>query len=165
MSILIQDLSLRGKNPKQAFSYRDLNFLNDDSFDDRVNIDDFLAVRNGIRNIIETRQGSLILDPEFGSNLQQFLFEPLNEDTANEIAVHLEDVLQQESRIAVRDILIEIDEDINSFDIAVIFTIPSLSEDQISMSLELSGNSGIHINSFSLYGKQQYDRANDIRKY
>lgn len=157
MSILIKD------NPsKSPRTYRDMNFLNEDSFNDRVFVDDFLAVRNGIRNIIQTRKGSLILDPEFGSDLQQFLFQPLDEDIANEVGVHLEEVLQQESRIVVQDILIEIDQEINALDIAVIFTIPSLSEEEISMSLNLNDNSGITINSYSIYGKDSYQRTQDL---
>ncbi|GIU69030.1 MAG: hypothetical protein KatS3mg002_0266 [Candidatus Woesearchaeota archaeon] len=48
------------------------------------------AVLNSWLNILRTPKGSHLYDPEFGSNLHLFLFEPVNEDTADRIR---EDIL------------------------------------------------------------------------
>jgi phage baseplate assembly protein W len=39
---------------------------------------DILAIRNSIKNIFTTKKGEKILAPEFGSALEQFLFEPVD---------------------------------------------------------------------------------------
>ena len=51
------------------------NGLNNvDSNDIRVDYDNF-AIRNSLTNIFTTRPGQKILNPAFGANLEQFLFE------------------------------------------------------------------------------------------
>lgn len=40
---------------------------------------------DNLKVLLETRKGTLIGDPDFGSNLYQLLFEPANEATASQI--------------------------------------------------------------------------------
>jgi phage baseplate assembly protein W len=53
------------------------------------------SVTNSIQNILFTRKGSRRMLPEFGSNLNLYVFEPLDEITARDIGEEiLESVLK-----------------------------------------------------------------------
>ena len=54
------------------------------SLDLKASVDE-AAIVNSIRNIFTTTPGEKILDPTFGLNLSQWLFQPLDEFTAREI--------------------------------------------------------------------------------
>lgn len=47
---------------------------------------DLQAIRNSIQNIFLTSPGEKILNPQFGSDLRDFLFMPVNETTARMIS-------------------------------------------------------------------------------
>ena len=160
MSIVIQDRSLRGGNPNEAFSYRDLNFQADSEVGG-LHIDDTLAINNSIRNIINTKRGSRTLDPTFGSNLDQFLFEELNSSTAQEVGEHIETVLQQEPRIVVLEVIVQIDRDRGGFNVIIIFNIPSLGLTDQTTGLTLQGNQGVQMNSQSINEDRTFDIASN----
>ena len=43
------------------------------------------AIKQSLRNILLTRQGSRVMNPIFGVGIYEFLFEPISEQTAREI--------------------------------------------------------------------------------
>ena len=51
--------------------------------------------RDDLLVLLETRKGSLIGDPEYGSNLHQLLFEPANEATANRIRMEVANTVEK----------------------------------------------------------------------
>ena len=47
------------------------------------------AVLNSVINIISTRKGERIFDPEFGSKIPDLLFEPIDAQTAHDIKISM----------------------------------------------------------------------------
>ena len=65
------------------------------------------AILNSIKNIFTTTPGQKILNPAFGVNLTRWLFEPLNDFTANEIGqVVLQGIERFEPRVQVANVTV-----------------------------------------------------------
>lgn len=60
---------------------------------------DVEAVRNSITNLFSTKKGQRPLEPEFGINLEQYLFEPISLMTANKIGNEIKTGLKFEPRV------------------------------------------------------------------
>lgn len=68
---------------------------------------DEAAILNSIKNIFTTTPGQKILNPAFGVNLTRWLFEPLNEFTANEIGqVVIKGIELFEPRVRVSNVTV-----------------------------------------------------------
>jgi len=81
---------------------------------------DILAIRNSVKNIFTTKKGEKILAPEFGSSLEQFLFEPVDNIHGRLIAETIfNNIKTYEPRIEVTDINVEVKPDENLYNITV----------------------------------------------
>lgn len=96
------------------------------------------AVFNSLANIFTWKRGERILNPDFGSRLQLYLYEGLTEANREQIVAEVRGIcLKWEPRInvvrvtPVRDV--SIDED-NTVQLDIVFTIPSLSDKQYQYS-------------------------------
>ena len=78
------------------------------------------AIRQSIRNIINTRKGSVPGKPDFGCPLDSYLFEPLDDTLKGLMIGDINTSLRQwEPRINVEDISIEFQEAYNRIDINI----------------------------------------------
>jgi uncharacterized protein len=85
---------------------------------------DVEAIQNSIKNIMETRKGSRRMLPEFGVNIYELLFEPMDDITARAIGESmLYSIEMWEPRISITNLNVFPDEDNNLYDITVSFTI------------------------------------------
>ena len=96
------------------------------------------AVYNSLRNIFTWIPGERILLPEFGSRLKFLLYEGITQQTEEAIAAEIRgSVSEWEPRVSIVDIrnisTVDDTED-NTIHLEVIFTIPSLSEEQYTYS-------------------------------
>lgn len=83
---------------------------------------DVEAIKNSLRNIFNTRKGQKILNPEFGSSLEQFLFEPINEFYAKVIGDTISDNINQfEPRVEVLKIQITPQPDQNQYYVILVY--------------------------------------------
>lgn len=84
------------------------NELNSSLFkSDLVGNYDLGAIKNSIVNIFTTFPGDKLLNPEFGLNLNQFLFFPCNTDTAQLIGEEInKQIVKQEPRVNVRKVTV-----------------------------------------------------------
>jgi possible outer wedge baseplate protein and lysozyme len=65
------------------------------------------AIDNSIKNILTTRRGSMPGKPEFGVNIEELLFEPLDHNLINYIKNIIYEVLYKyEPRIYVNNVII-----------------------------------------------------------
>lgn len=81
--------------------YIDLKDCNEEILDKK-------AIDNALKNILSTRKGSLPGKPEFGCDIDRFLFEPLDHTLITLIqTVIAEAIFNYEPRIQIDDILIE----------------------------------------------------------
>ena len=80
-------------------------------FREKIKTNDFEEIRNkevilqSISSILSTPRRKRIRDPEFGSNLYKFLFEPTDIDTVKAIQQEVyESIEEQEERITVNNV-------------------------------------------------------------
>ena len=84
------------------------------------------VIKQSIRNILQTRQNERLGHPEIGAGILELLFEPMNNLTETRMVTKIADALRiLEPRATVRDIIVEGDEDRNSYKIQVVFTMLS----------------------------------------
>jgi phage baseplate assembly protein W len=87
------------------------------------------AIRNAVKNCIHTKKGEKVLDPEFGMDIEKYLFEPLSEDRGDTIARSiLSDLGTQEPRINILKIKVNVNYDDNSYGILIIYEIPKINK-------------------------------------
>ena len=100
---------------------------------------DIQSVQNGINNIFTWKKGQRVLEPEFGSNLYQLLYEPINASTATLIGEYLKtDIEKWEPRVSIDKIVIDPRAEENTYYIQVNYSVPVLSDQILVFSAILS---------------------------
>ncbi|MGA1047658.1 MAG: GPW/gp25 family protein [Minisyncoccia bacterium] len=101
---------------------------------DLAPIYDVKAVITSIKNILTTSPGEKILNPVFGLDLRDYLFEPVSETGAFCLGRDLYDGLTlQEPRIRLNTIRIKVYEDEQQYNIDLDISIPSLNVNNLSL--------------------------------
>lgn len=97
-----------------------------------------VSIRQSIFNILNTNPGERTLNPDFGCNIRQFLFEPFDKKTANRIGQEIKTALiDYERRIRLIKVRIRLNHANASYTIRIIYTIPPLSmNDNITVELQ-----------------------------
>ena len=89
---------------------------------------DEMAIVNSLRNIFNTTPGEKILNPAFGINLTQWLFEPISEFAAREIGeAILNGISMYEPRVVVNNVSVIADPENSQYIIKLSMTIPQLN--------------------------------------
>lgn len=87
------------------------------------------AISNSIRNCIYTKPGEKVLDPDFGMNLDQFLFQPISEINGDYIGRYILNRLTVlEPRINILKIKVNLLYDQNTYGITVVYEMPSINK-------------------------------------
>lgn len=142
MSINITQIGqVKIKSNDREISYKDMYFdvTEDESpisktlygkttkTDARYSVDES-AIMNSIKNIFNTTPGEKILNPEFGLNLSQWLFEPVSEFRAQEIGEAIATGLSKwEPRVNLKSVTVVADQENNQYQIKLAITIPQLN--------------------------------------
>lgn len=123
---------------KRQFLYNDLPFNMELSADKDVPMKgDRDAIRQAIFNIINTVKGSRPINPDFGCNLNIYLFEPYNEETAMKIGKDIERNIGAEPRIVPLSIDITLDDENAGYVISVVYSIKATqTRDAINFRLQ-----------------------------
>jgi hypothetical protein len=101
---------------------------------------DILAVKNSFKNIFTTKKGEKILAPEFGCNLEQYLFEPITEIYGRIIAEDILNSIQKfEPRIEVEKINVITKPDENLYEITVSYRFLQIKKQSSINILALQG--------------------------
>jgi len=86
------------------------------------------AIVNSLINLFNTMPGQDLLNPEYGLNLVQFVFQPATDTTAYLIGkTIMENVTVFEPRVAVKNMDIKVNTDEQTFTITLSIVIPSLN--------------------------------------
>jgi phage baseplate assembly protein W len=100
---------------------------------------DLESVKNGIRNIFSYKKGERIILPAFGNNLNKFLYEPINNYTAENIGLEISSMISTwDPRVNIIKVLVIPKPDDNQYDVAVIYSVPSLNNQPIKFNTVLS---------------------------
>ena len=94
---------------------------------------DEAAIKNSLINIFSTMPGQKLLNPDFGLNLAQFLFQPVSQTMAFMIGNRImEGLARYEPRVVVDNVNVYPDEDQASYEIDLTLKIPKLSNSGMS---------------------------------
>ena len=107
---------------------------------------DLGAIKNSITNIFLTIPGQKILNPFFGSNFSQYIFQPCDEDTAALIGQEIQyNITTFEPRVSINKIQVIAQPATNTFLITISLSVPTLNNTSFQIVGTLS-NSGFYIN-------------------
>ena len=130
MANIIIDLNAdneQSKNLGRKFTFKDIAMPLTSTYDANFDLN---AIRQSIQNIFSWKQGERILDPLFGNVLEQFVYEPINSLSNDNMKLAIERMLKYEPRMIVTaiDITSSDDEtDRNELNVAITYDIPQLS--------------------------------------
>lgn len=121
------------------FGYRDLAFNPSiNNLGDISTVTDRDAIRQSLRNIVDTARGQRVMEPQFGAGIQRFLFEPLDDQTGMELGKIIEaNIKSFEPRVRLTAVNVEIDLGQNGYKVDVFYIIRDLQvEDTVRVTLE-----------------------------
>jgi len=96
------------------------------------------AIRQSLFNIMHTTPGQRQINPRFGANIQQFLFEPFDEVTAEKIGNTLKRAFQNwETRIVLQNINIIMRDNAQEYQIEIFYYLRELNvADRVTVQLQ-----------------------------
>ena len=95
------------------------------------------AVKQSVTALINTAFGERPFNPDLGSSLRALLFEPIDYITSRTIQKSIEYTLANfEPRIALDSVAVEPDEDTNSYEVSIYFSVVGINQ-PTSMSITL----------------------------
>lgn len=87
------------------------------------------AIKNSLNNILSTLQGSRRMLPQFALNVQQLLFEPMDEMTSYELGDRILEAIQiWDNRIIVDGVTVTPKYDDNQYNVQLSFSIRGIKE-------------------------------------
>lgn len=96
------------------------------------------AVKQSLINILSTRKGERRMYPTFGASLEEFLFEPIDKQTADRIGnTILDEITYWDSRVVVDQIHVNANHDIQQYEINVYYHIKNDNNRQQNISFIL----------------------------
>jgi phage baseplate assembly protein W len=103
--------------------------------------EDIQAIRNSIYNIFSTKSGEKLLNPLFGSSLEQYLFENVSSVIGQLIGDNILNSLQEyEPRIEVLQVTVVPKADDNQYNVKVNFRFREINKDaSLDISINRSG--------------------------
>ena len=116
----LERVSQKFKDISMSFQSNPLTF-------DLIGSKDANAIARSIRNIITTRPGEKLFNPEFGTRITDSLFELLDETTADEIKDEIRFSINNfEPRVRYISSIVEPKYDENAFNVKIVYQIVGL---------------------------------------
>ena len=122
----------------QTFKDLSVTFKSHPVTDDLIVVKDKAAIIQSISNLLLTNKGERPFQPQLGSGIQTALFEPLDFGSAAILKNEVRECLSKyEPRIVINDILINIDERNNGYEVELYFTIVGRNDRQQAIEIFL----------------------------
>ena len=124
-----------------SLSFKDLNitFKKHPVTDDVVVSRDASAIKQAIVNLLLTNKGERLMNPNYGSDIRRYLFEPLDYGTANQIKGNIRDTIERfEPRISVIRLKASPNYDDNGFDITMTYSVRGTDDSPVTVDFFLS---------------------------
>ena len=124
-----------------TLSYKDINitFKKHPVTNDVVVSKDASAIKQAIVNLLLTNKGERLMNPEYGSDIRRFLFEPLDYGTSALIKQNIVTTIGRfEPRISVQEIVSRPDFENNGFEITMTYSIVGTSNPPVTVDFFLS---------------------------
>lgn len=88
---------------------------------------DLDAIKNSLQNLFNTKPGQRFLFPDYGLDLNQFLFQPITRSNGNIIGTKIFTTINKyETRVKVRQVNVILEPDNNQYIINILIDIPLL---------------------------------------
>jgi phage baseplate assembly protein W len=108
----------------QTFKDLSVTFKKHPVTDDLIVVKDKVAIAQAVQNLLFTRIGERVFQPNLGSRLLNLLFEPLDNPTASLISLEIRQVLERyEPRITINNVYTYPDSEENGFQVELSYTI------------------------------------------
>jgi len=107
-------------------SFKDINitFKKHPVTNDLVVSRDASAIKQAIVNLLLTNKGEKLFNPEYGSDIRSYLFEPLDYGTAAQIQRNISySVNKHEPRVQIEDLRANPNFDDNGFDVEMTYSV------------------------------------------
>ena len=119
--------------------YRDLNlaFKTHPLYGDIRPLKDIEAIKASIRKIVMTRRGEIPFNPDFGCDIEGYLFEPMDAITSDNIGREIKySINQHEPRVEILEIFVTGDESKNLYNVRITVKIVNKQEN-VDVDLQL----------------------------
>ena len=124
-----------------TLSFKDINitFKKHPVTDDLVVSRDASAIKQAIVNLLLTNKGERLMNPDYGSDIRSYLFEPLDYGTANAITTNIRYSIDRwEPRITVSRIKAYPNFDDNGFDVEMTYEIRGTDDPPVTVDFFLA---------------------------
>ena len=124
-----------------TLSYKDINitFKKHPVTNDVVVSKDASAIKQAIVNLLLTNKGERLMNPNYGSDIRKYLFEPLDYGTSYLIKGNIESTISKfEPRISVLRISCKPNYDDNGFDVEMTYRIQGTDDPPVAVDFFLS---------------------------
>ena len=124
-----------------TLSFKDINitFKKHPVTNDLVVSRDASAIKQSIVNLLLTNKGERPFNPDYGSNIRSYLFEPLDYATAGQVSSSIQNTLTEfEPRITVISIDTDPNYDQNGFEVEMTYEVVGSDDPPIAVELFLS---------------------------
>lgn len=99
------------------------------------------AVMGAILNILRTRKGTRPFRRDFGSNLLDYVFDPLDNATAMVMKMSItQDIAAYEPRVVIETVEVIPNYDLDAFYVSIVGTLPRLSNRRFDLNFNLPRN-------------------------
>lgn len=115
------------KNKLEQFDYSTV-------YDMNTSKTDYLAVSNSLSNLFTFKRGECILQPAFGNQLHSFLYEPINNYSAEKISKTIYEMVETwEPRISILKLVITPYVDDNCYGVQLYYNVPTLNSNDVNV--------------------------------
>ena len=124
-----------------TLSFKDINitFKKHPVTDDLVVSRDASAIKQAIVNLLLTNKGERLMNPDYGSDIRSYLFEPLDYGTASQITGNIRYTIDRwEPRISVQDIVAKPNFDDNGFDVEMTYEVQGTDDPPVTVDFFLA---------------------------
>ena len=129
----IYDSQTQSKSTRNSRNYRDidLDFARNPVTNDVNVVEDVIAVKRSVRNLVQTNFYERPFQPELGCGIRELLFEPFTPMTKVFIERKIQEVLVNfEPRITLQNVAVDDDQDRNRLVVDIYFYIVGVSGPQ-----------------------------------
>lgn len=131
---------------KPSRSFKDLSFTfkTNPLKKDLVTLKDENAIKRSLLNLFSYRKGEKFFDSTFGSGIPDLLFEPFDFVTAGSIRENILTLIQKyEPRVNVINVIINLNDEENTYDIQIEYIIPNTSAQIYNVNLTLASSTKV----------------------
>ena len=130
----IYDSQTQSKSTRNSRRFRDidLDFTRNAVTNDVNVVEDVIAVKRSVRNLIQTNFNERPINPELGCGVRELLFEPFTPMTKVFLERKIEEVLiNYEPRVEVQNIAVDDDQDRNRLVVDIYFYVVGVPGPQV----------------------------------